>query len=508
MSIWSDLIAQGRIEGEAAYYESGDATPDEYAHALRVAWDAIQEAGDETEKAEFWSGLVESGAIAGNPAYYSDQEAQPAEFENAFNVAAEAFDTNPQIGDTGAQATGPGPQPGALPGTQQFGDQTLPTGMRLVRVTGPAGSDATSLYYAVGTVFGVDVGYEIGDETRLNALFGGVAYFGDVATQSQAQYDASGVLTVGSIDEQLGATGSLQAQYERDLRSLGMESPPAWMVADQTAMATFVTGVNEGWSAERTWQALSGLDSFKNRFAGLSTIQAQLGTGSYGDSIAEYLSREASIRNSLRRFRGPQTDITESYVGSLIGSGWDPAEVSELLELEREVVDSPEALANINEILAYSDGQVLTPGDFIDFLRDGKYVGTEGYTPGDTFEAVNDALRQTALQRAGLDVSTELAASLGDGSSFSIESPDRFNDEAQYVAGVVAANRNALDLGAYGLDETSVIQFFLGESDDPDVGRKLERLGRERNIAAKGFAGSTTFIGAEGRLRVQGFSDL
>jgi hypothetical protein len=96
---------------------------------------------------------------------------------------------------------------------------------------------------------------------------------------------------------------------------------------------------------------------------------------------------------------------------------------------------------------------------------------------------------------------------LGDGSSFSIESPDKFNDDAQRVAGIVAANANALDLGSYGLDRDKVVEFFLGDSADPDVGRKLEKLGRERGIAAQGFDTSTAFVGGDGRLRTQGFSD-
>lgn len=397
---------------------------------------------------------------------------------------------------------------GAAPGTAQVGTAVLPRGMRLVQVNNPAGSDEDALFFAVGTVYGIEVAYEIGTKADLIATFGSTDAFPQRTTVFQHQFDNAGILTVGPVDEILGATESLQAVYERDMRAAGLESPPAWMVADPAAMATFVTGINEGWSAERTWQSLSSLDSFKDRFSGIATVQDQLGSSSMGDAVAEYLDREAQIRSALRRFRGPQTDLSTETVSSLIGSGWEPVEVSELLELEREVHSNQAALDNINEILAYRGLDLLTPDDFVDYLRDEKRSSDPDFTPGGVFEAVNDALRMTALEKAGLDVSAEVAESLGSGFSYSIESPDHFNDEAQYVAGVVAANRHSLDLGSYGLDQDAVVKHFLGESDDPEVGRKLERLGRERGIASQGYAATSAYIDAGGRLRAQGLADL
>lgn len=394
------------------------------------------------------------------------------------------------------------------PGTEAVGNTVLPEGMRLVKVTNPAGSDAAAIYYAVGDVYGVEVAYEIGTQDDLTAEFGGVDAFGSFSTVTQTQFDNSDILTVGPVDEIMGSTESLQAQYERDMRAAGLEAPPQWMLNDPTAMATFVTATNEGWSAERTWGALAKLDSFKERFGGIETIQNQLGTGSVHEAVGEYLSRESEVRAALLRYRGPNTNVDTEYVSSLIGAGWQGSEVADLLELEREVKENQAALENINEILVYRGLDPLTPDDFADYLRDEARTSDPDFTPGEVFEAVNDALRLTALEQAGIEgISAEVAASLGTGISYSIDSPDMFNDEAQYVAGVVAANAHALDLGSYGLDQDKVLQHFLGQSDDPDVGRKLEKLGRERNIAAQGYASTSAYIDAEGRLRAQGLSD-
>lgn len=421
-----------------------------------------------------------------------------------------AFDAAPSD-DSGPVTGAPsGPPPTSGPGTEQVGTdgtyQELPKGLRLVRVTNPAGSDAAALYYVVGDVYGAQIAYEVGDEDRLNELFGGVAAFDAVTTQTQTQFDASDALVVGDVDEIAGSTESLQAQYERDMRAVGLEAPPSWIQNDQTALATFVTGVNEGWSAERTWGELSKLDSFKERFSGFDTVQGQLGTTSVQETVAEYLNRENEIRQTLLRFRGPNTNVSNEYLSSLIGSGWQVTEVYELAELEAEVRGNQEALANINEILAYQGLEPLTADQFVDYLASSK--STDAAAPSEIFEAVNDALRKTALEAAGLDVSAGLAESLGTGVSFDIESPTAFNDKAQYVAGVVAANADALDLQSYGLNRDSVLQFFLGQSDDPDVGRKLEKLGRERGIAAQGFDNTTAFIDSEGRLRAQGLADI
>ena len=393
-------------------------------------------------------------------------------------------------------------------GTEWVGGTQMPTGMRLVKVKNPAGSDKAAIYYAVGTVYGVELAFEIGADDRLKELFGGTDSFDDVSTMTQAQFDQSDTLFMGSVDEIAGTTESLQAQYERDSRAAGLEAPPAWLVADQKAMATMITATNEGWSSERTYGELAKLDSFKARFAGWETVQAQLGTTSIADSIAEYTAREAAIRPLLLRYRGPDAVTSPEYVSSLIGAGWQPAEVGELLELEQEVKGDSDAFKNINAILAAQGIPELTGDDFVTLLQEERLSTADDFTPSELFEAVNDALRQTALAGQGLNIGTDLAAELGTGTSTTIQSPTDFKDEAQRVAGIVAANFNGIDAGKYGLNRDEVLRYFMGESDDPDVGRKLEKLGRERGIAAQGHAATSSFIDAEGRLRTQGYSNV
>ncbi len=419
-------------------------------------------------------------------------------------------DDAPPVADTDL------PPPGTTvlppPGTQVVGDATLPTGMRLIRVTNPTGSDAPAIFYAVSTVFGVEVAYEIGDRARVTELFGSTDSFGEVTTQTQTQFDNSEALTVGSVDEILGATGSLQAQFERDMRAAGLENPPAWMQADKKAMATFITAANERWSAERTWGTMSTLDSFKDRFAGLDLVMQQLGSTSFIDGITEYTGREAEIRSFLIGTRGPGTDTSPDYVKNLVGSGWQPAEVGELLSLEKRVKANPGALDNINQILDFQGQQTLAPDDFVSFLRDQDLVATGG-VPSDMFEGINDALRFQALLTEGLEVDLDFATALGTGTSDAIASEESFSRQAQLAAGFIAANSAELDFDKLGLSREDIISATFGEANEggktvSEVNSILEQFSRERSKAAQGFAGSQSFIGSDGRLQTQGFQSF
>ena len=405
-----------------------------------------------------------------------------------------------------------------LPGTAVVGtgDTTtvVPTGMRLVRISDPSGTDASTMYFLVGDVYGVNLAYQVGDQAALESMFGGVAAFGDVSTMSQADFDGSDMLEVGSVDEIAGATGSLQAQFDRDMRSAGLENPPAWIMADEQAMVRYVSAVNEGVSGEQMWGSLSSTQAFKNRFDGLDVVMGQLGTSSYVSGVAEYTNRELALRQSILSSRGPSADTSPEYVSSLIAAGWQATEVGELLSLEKRVRDNPEAIDNINEILTFQGLDPLDPDDFVSFLQDQDALTIDpSFAPGQVFEAVNDALRFQALLDEGINISPEFATELGTGTSEQIGSVAQFSERARIAAIEAARNANELDLGKYDLTRDDIIAATFGEESPSgkatsEVNELLEKMGRERAKAATGFASSSSYIDALGRIRVQGVSNL
>ena len=298
------------------------------------------------------------------------------------------------------------------------------------------------------------------------------------------------------------------------MRSLGLESPPTWLVSDQIALIKFITGVNEGWSAERINVVLSGTDAFKARFIGIDVVMDQLGTTSLVTGIAEFTSREAQIRAAVLASRGPGADVSQQYITSLIASGWQPAEIEELLNLEKRVRNNPEAMDNINEILTFQGFDLLNPDDFVQFLQDQDALSLDpSFTPSDIFESINDALRFQALITEGIEIDLGFATALGTGVSEGIASPDQFSRQAQLAAGFIAANQAELNFEKLGLTREDIIAASFGEAPEggrpvSEVNQILEQFARERSRAARGFSGGQSFIDASGRLRTQGFADF
>ena len=393
-----------------------------------------------------------------------------------------------------------------------IGEREIPAGMRLIRITDPFGSDEGELFVLVGDVYGVNLAYEVGDREALNAAFGGIGNFDSLESMTQAQFDASDTLSVGTIDE-LGAE-SLQAQFDRDMRAMGLENPPIWLAEDNKAMAVFITSINEGWSSERMYDALSSTSAFQTRFDGLDVVMSQQGTTSLVAGIAEFTTREAAIRSSILSARGPNADTSQEYVTGLIASGWQPAEVGELLALEKRVKANPGAMDNINEILTFQGLPELSPDDFISFLQDQDALTLDpGFTPGELFEGVNDALRFQALLTEGLDIDLAFAEDLGTGVSDEIGSEEQFSRQAQLAASFVASNARELSFEKMGLERDDIIAAMFGEVREggrpvSEVNAILEQFAKERTKAAQGFTRVQGFIDRLGRPITQGFSDF
>lgn len=513
---WQWLVDAGLIEGDPTFYTSGDTDdePGAFSHAIQVAYNSSEPGSP--ERIELVDRLVTMGAIQGADTpegkdywYTGTQESLGADFGNLGDAAESFFGKLPP-----AEAK----PVDDLPGTKIVGtgDTTtvIPVGMRLVRISDPAGTDAATTFFLVGDVYGVSLAYQVGTEADLNAMFGGTAAFGNVSTMTQSEFDGSDMLTVGSVDEIAGATGSLQAQFDRDMRSVGFENPPAWVMSDQTAMVKYVTAVNEGWSGERMWNAMKTTDAFGKRFAGFDTVMDQLGTSSLLLGVQTYIQREATIRSALISNRGPNTDTSVEYVSSLIGSGWIPTEVQQLLGYEARVKANPDALDNVNEILAFQGLPTLNPDDFVSFLQDQDAVTLDpSFTPGQLYEGINDALRFQALMQEGLDISTEFASDLGEGTSTTISQAGAYTDRARAAAIEVARNADDLELGRYDLQRDDIVAAMFGEESPSgkatsEVSELLEKMGRERSKKATGFASVPSYVDALGRLRVQGFSNL
>jgi hypothetical protein len=411
--------------------------------------------------------------------------------------------------DTPDPTQNPEDQP-AVPG---YADATtfstgfrIPAGGTLIRVRNATGTDAPWTFFIAYTVYGVTMTYEVGDTAELTRLFGGTDEFDSVRTFYDAgRFNRQDWLSMGMIGEQLGATEGIQAQIQRGVQQMGYEDLPRWMRTSTEVMTILFNGVREGWSEGRILRDLSGTAAFTQRFSGLNALQGMMGGASLAEVMDTYLARETAIREMLVTYRGANTNLTNQYLGQIISSGWAPTEVQEMLRAEQLLQgDSGQlALTDLNRILRASGMDTVGPRQFLELMR--------GNAAPQVFEAINDTLRAQALREQGLEISPELAASLGEGVAFSVASASQlgqFSTAAQNAAYAIISNKLELEAGKFGISRDEIIQAAFGEGYSQEVEIKLQKFARERQNAAEGYGAATGYQSNKGRLVIAGLEGL
>ena len=390
-------------------------------------------------------------------------------------------------------------------GVVEVGGVTLPSGLSLTIVQDPAGSDANRLFFLTGQAFGVNFSFEVGDTEAFKDLFGSdfqeaLGLFGNIERVSQVNFDNEFV-SMGGVDEIIGSTESLAAVLERDLRALGLESLPEWMRNSPRALTVQAIGSREGWSANRIANELAKTPAFKQRFGrSFETVAAALGTDDVLSVTNQIATMEAALRASIREFRGEEANTNVRFLQNIIGSGWSVGEVDSLLGAERELRNSPGALRNLNQIRAHLGQEAVTFGQMAQFMA--------GTAAPEVFESIRDALRQSALSAQGVEISTALAASLGEGEGVGIDSPGALEATAQSVARNILDFELELEAGKFGLTREDILKAAFNEERTAEVNQTLQKFARERATAAQGFGAAQGFIDSEGALRIQGLEGL
>jgi len=390
-----------------------------------------------------------------------------------------------------------------MAGTQTIGPSTIPEGATLLNV----GFGTGRRYFLSYKVYGVTILYEVGDRARLTELFGADAagQFPTSTSMTEKQFNQLGGIEMGWADEVVGADESIQAQINRGIRQAGFEDIPQWMRRDPQIMTLLVQGTAEEWSSGRIMNQMAQTAGFQERFPAFSAIRQRLGGGAatVSDTVRLYLQEEASLRFSLRHYRGRGTDTSPEYLGRIIGSGWSAAEADEVLRAESLLMRNPDALDNLNAILRASGMKRLRGEDMIDLMR--------GKAPTQVYEALNDALRLQAMQKAGLQVDAALAASFGEGVAEQVASAaqrQQFSVMARNAANELISSWQEVEVGKYGITRDEVIRAAFGEAFDPQIEAKLLKVARERQAAAEGTGAYSAYQDNEGRLVLAGLSAL
>lgn len=358
-------------------------------------------------------------------------------------------------------------------------------------------------YYVVYNERGVQWTMEIGDQARLEELFGGRDYFESYTTISTSQFDAGGYVSAGLVDDVLGTNIPFSQLMDDSIRSAGFEDIPQWIRDSPEAMALIAEGTADEWSEGRLWQALSQTEAFRQRFPAMDrylqggvTVQA---------AVNAYTRDEEALRSALRRFLPPGEQIDAEYLAGVLTNGWTPQQAIQVMEATERIKRSPEALAQANMIMEASG---LPPLDVVGMIN----VLTGGAQP-DVIEALNTAAAGLALSEAGIDdLDIDLLMAVVDNTSI-LQTPEAFRDLARTTALRLIENQRDLNFERFDLTEEDIIAAAFGRENPNgktlgETLNLLNRLEQERRISAQGEAAAPAFIDDRDRLRIQGMANL
>ena len=367
--------------------------------------------------------------------------------------------------------------------------------------------DAAGRYYVEYQAYGVTLRYDLGDEARLTGLGLSALDFTSFERITQAQFNNRQGLDVGSIDERLGVAETPQATIDRDLRIFGKEDLPGWMRNSPEAMTVALQGSLEGWSEGRTYGELAKTTAFTTAFPNFAAFRDLQPGQTVLDALGSYVKSRDQIRDSMRVWRGPQADISDTTIGRLLASGWDPDQAEQVLIGEAKIrALGPGALDRINEIVAFHNpgAPALTMANLLDYVMPGETA----QTPMAVQTLINDALRAQMLRTEGVLLSPELAARLGSDDETSTLDTEGFRQVAADVAGNILRFGQELSAQREGISKDDLVVALTGGDGLAEVTTKLAKFARRRQVEAQGFESRQAFVGQGGNLQLAGFGSL
>jgi hypothetical protein len=223
MEFWQWLVQSGLIQGDPNYYASGQASPDEYKHAIRTAIGGLATASDPRARSELFTRLQAAGAIQGDPNYYISGQAQPDEIENLINVAGDFFDTSPTkppAASTTAPQTPSKPDP-LEPGAPAKPKVGTPTGVlaggTTVRVRQPDGTYRWYQAYRLPPGSGALVAYQYNNIEQLRAAVGN-----DISFVSRDTNWEKAIMATGAAEEIIGMAGNWNTFSQEVMRDTAL----------------------------------------------------------------------------------------------------------------------------------------------------------------------------------------------------------------------------------------------------------------------------------------------
>lgn len=495
--LWQWLVDNAYISGNADYYATGEATAGEYVNALEVANRNIT---DEADRRTFWKSLVDAGAIKGNPDYYALNRAQPDEFANAFEVAEQAFlsgEADPQVAAQPQTDIGRGTAPNQQP-PRSVANTTIPNDATVLIVRNTqGGANEYFLEADIGTVANpFQVLFSVGDRSDFERFFpNGLDVDQRTITDAQFEQEGLNARVSGVFDEIAGDTESIRSRIARQLAQLGLQDLPEWQRHPDIMQLTLQVA-NGDLAPSAFWTQAQTTQAFQERFPWYEQVRATSGATTIQGIVDAGIGLEQQMREAIRTV--PGLSPADFDIPSLIGSGWNPAEVASLLNAQQEA--TPEGFQAVNQILRIQGLPEVDGDGYIDLIM--------GNAPQPVFEALADYERQVALEDQGIDLEATFG-SLGEavqrlGSGQGQEFGQDFTQQAIQAALDLGVAVDDVTLGRYGLTRAAIVESAFNQAGSAQTRQTLARLARERQARARGFTGSEAFTDRTGRLVIPG----
>jgi hypothetical protein len=327
-SFWKWLVSVGAIAGDPTYYSSGQAKPEEYTHALKVAMDFFKT--NPEQSASFYSQMESLNLFEGDPNYYSSGSASPEDLSHFVDVVSANLASATPVGGGNASGT-------LLP---------IMTGdIQWYR-------DASGKYWAAYKLPYSErrAVFEATTE-QLDSIFGAGVRPAATETTLDALLRNSLYTFSGSIVE-VAKEGNFTAEA-KDAITLAMNDGilPSWLPASGEVMDIIYLAEAENKSVDWTIDQIAKTASFTQRFGSAVDLFKQQAGLSTSDAVSAYLEYEQGVSNLLRD-RGMDTAMAgPSLVTSLVSKGHSLDDVSFVFETFDRMEDNAESIAAFNEIL-------------------------------------------------------------------------------------------------------------------------------------------------------------
>lgn len=281
-----------------------------------------------------------------------------------------------------------------------------------------------------------------------------------------------GVTFGGDIAEMEG-TGTFEAEFEHVI-SLALDEGelPSWMEGNDAALDALFIAQTENKSNDWLMEQWAKLPDFKARFPNIDKMQKD-GNLNLSEAVDNFLSYEASLKQTAAAFGDKPESITPDMVGGLIDGGYSVKAAQDVYRAYDRMEENSEAMEAFNQILEANGMDPISDlQSMFDFVQ--------GKAPDEYYDLYEASSLQEAANKAGLGDVFEAEDAI-DAALRGEHTLDSAHKSMQQAAKLLLRLRHEVDVGKFDLETDELIDISLGQT--PSSGRSQAEIQEAINRA-------------------------